>query len=230
MATQQHQLLRARRRRKSAATSTRSSAICTSRSSARLDLSTIGTMREDELRREVRRIAEQLCRHRTDLLSQHEKGDAGQRRAGRGLRTGAARAAVPRHGDHRHSGQRSEDRLRRASRAAGVEQRAVHRRGPRAGHHPSDRRPGGPADRRDDADGRRAAARRKPAERHRRAVGVGRPAGFHSAVWRAAAERRRSAGEPLADAGDPRVSGGLRGRAGQRARFRAAPDRARRRC
>jgi len=38
-----------------------------------LDLSTIATLREDELRHEVRRIAEQLCRHRSDLLSQHEK-------------------------------------------------------------------------------------------------------------------------------------------------------------
>jgi pilus assembly protein CpaF len=40
---------------------------------AALDLVTIGTMREDELRVEVRRITEQLCRRRTDLLSQHEK-------------------------------------------------------------------------------------------------------------------------------------------------------------
>jgi pilus assembly protein CpaF len=38
-----------------------------------LDLTAIGTMREDELRSEVRRIAEQLSRNRTDLLSQHEK-------------------------------------------------------------------------------------------------------------------------------------------------------------
>ena len=38
-----------------------------------LDLAAIGTMREDELRSEVRRIAEQLSRHRTDLLSQNEK-------------------------------------------------------------------------------------------------------------------------------------------------------------
>lgn len=38
-----------------------------------MDLATIGTMPEDELRLEVRRIAEQLCRQRSDLLSQHEK-------------------------------------------------------------------------------------------------------------------------------------------------------------
>jgi pilus assembly protein CpaF len=38
-----------------------------------LDLSTLGTIQEDELRRDVRRIAEQLCRQRTDLLSQTEK-------------------------------------------------------------------------------------------------------------------------------------------------------------
>jgi pilus assembly protein CpaF len=38
-----------------------------------LDLATIGTMREEDLRFEVRRIAERLCHHRTDLLSQREK-------------------------------------------------------------------------------------------------------------------------------------------------------------
>jgi pilus assembly protein CpaF len=38
-----------------------------------LDLSTIGAMHEEDLRAEVRRIAEHLCLRRTDLLSQHEK-------------------------------------------------------------------------------------------------------------------------------------------------------------
>lgn len=38
-----------------------------------LDLSTVGTMREEELRSKVQRIAEQLCRDRSDLLSQREK-------------------------------------------------------------------------------------------------------------------------------------------------------------
>ncbi len=38
-----------------------------------LDLSTISTMPEDELQLEVRRMAEQLCRRRKDLLSHHER-------------------------------------------------------------------------------------------------------------------------------------------------------------
>ena len=38
-----------------------------------LDLSTISTMSENELQAEVRRMAEQLCRRRKDLLSHHER-------------------------------------------------------------------------------------------------------------------------------------------------------------
>ncbi len=40
---------------------------------AGMDLSAIGTMHEDELRTEVRRIAEELCRRRSDLLSLSER-------------------------------------------------------------------------------------------------------------------------------------------------------------
>ena len=38
-----------------------------------MDLSAIGTMSEDELRVEVRRVAEDLCRHSADLLNLHER-------------------------------------------------------------------------------------------------------------------------------------------------------------
>jgi pilus assembly protein CpaF len=40
---------------------------------ASMDLSTIGTMKDDELRIEVRRAAEALCRHSADLLSMSER-------------------------------------------------------------------------------------------------------------------------------------------------------------
>ena len=40
---------------------------------AGMDLSAIGTMNEEELRFEVRRAAEQLCRLRSDLLSLSER-------------------------------------------------------------------------------------------------------------------------------------------------------------
>src|SRR5437870_2111481 len=40
---------------------------------AGIDLSVIGTMHEVELRKEVRKIAETLCRRRVDLLSLHER-------------------------------------------------------------------------------------------------------------------------------------------------------------
>src|SRR4029077_20952710 len=40
---------------------------------ASMDLSTIGTMSEDDLRLEVRRAAEELCRLRADLLSLSER-------------------------------------------------------------------------------------------------------------------------------------------------------------
>src|SRR5438874_828237 len=40
---------------------------------AGMDLSTIGTLSEDELRREVRRAAEELCRLSPDLLSLGER-------------------------------------------------------------------------------------------------------------------------------------------------------------
>src|SRR5262245_41239957 len=38
-----------------------------------MDLSTIGTMNEEELRVEVRRVAEDLCRHSADLLNLSER-------------------------------------------------------------------------------------------------------------------------------------------------------------
>src|SRR5438132_8086378 len=38
-----------------------------------MDLSTIGTMNEEDLRREVRHAAEDLCRHSSDLLSLSER-------------------------------------------------------------------------------------------------------------------------------------------------------------
>src|SRR5262245_27881326 len=40
---------------------------------AAMDLSTIGTMKEEELRLEVRRAAEELCRQSSDLLSLSER-------------------------------------------------------------------------------------------------------------------------------------------------------------
>src|SRR5271170_3393905 len=40
---------------------------------ASLNLSTIGTHNEDELRREIRRAAERLCEHRPNLLSLAER-------------------------------------------------------------------------------------------------------------------------------------------------------------
>src|SRR4051794_26853191 len=40
---------------------------------ASMDLSAIGTMSEEELRLEVRQVAEQLCRHSSDLLSLAER-------------------------------------------------------------------------------------------------------------------------------------------------------------
>jgi len=40
---------------------------------AGMDLTAVGTMREEDLRLEVRRVAEELCRRRTDLLSLSER-------------------------------------------------------------------------------------------------------------------------------------------------------------
>jgi pilus assembly protein CpaF len=40
---------------------------------ASMDLSSIGTMHEDDLRFEVRRVAEDLCQRRSDLLSMHDR-------------------------------------------------------------------------------------------------------------------------------------------------------------
>ena len=55
------------------ATCTKSNATCTSRSLAPWILPPSARCAKDELRTEVRRIAEQLSRHRTDLLSQDKK-------------------------------------------------------------------------------------------------------------------------------------------------------------
>ena len=88
-----------------------------------MDLSTIGTMNEEELRVEVRRAAEELCRQSARPAQPERARAAGQRGDRRDVRPGSARALDARPDDPRHPGQRSQDGLRRAERPAGAGQR-----------------------------------------------------------------------------------------------------------
>ena len=111
------------------------------------------------------------------------KGPAQQRRAGtadgrgdgRDLRPRPARDAAEGPDDHRHPGQPLRPHLRRAQGPARADRRPLPRqRAPAADHRPH-RRPGRPARRRDQPDGRRPPRRRQPRQRDHPAAGAGRP-------------------------------------------------------
>ncbi len=139
-----------------------------------MDLSVIGAMNEDELRVEVRHAAEELIRHGSDLLNLSERERLVSEVIDETFGLGPARAPDARPDDHRHPGQRAQDRLRRAQWAAGAGQYCVQRRQAPGPDHPADRGADRAAGGRDLSDGRRPAPRRQPRQRDHPAPGPGR--------------------------------------------------------
>ena len=92
---------------------------------ASLNLSTIGTRNEDELRREIRWAAEKLCENRPNLLSHGRTRSARQRGSGRDLRAGAAGNPHARSDGLRHPDQRSQGDLCRKARLPGSPSRPL---------------------------------------------------------------------------------------------------------
>ncbi len=158
---------------------------------ASMDLAVLGRISREELRTEVRRMAEELCQRSSSLLNRAERerlvNEVLDETFGLGpleplmadptitdiLINGHNVVYVERNG-------RLEQRRRR-----------LHRRPPPAAHHPAHRRPGRPARGRDQPDGRWPAARRQPHQRHHPAAGPGRRAGVDPPLRRPAASDRR---------------------------------------
>ena len=83
----------------------------------KLDLSRVGELEGDMLRREIRLVVEHLCDTEDTLLNRNERERLVERSARRDVRPGPAGDAAERPDDQRHPHQRSEEHLR-ASAAA----------------------------------------------------------------------------------------------------------------
>ncbi len=155
-----------------------------------MDLSAIGTMNEEELRLEVRRAAEELCRHSSDLLNLSERERLVSEVLDETFGLGPLEPLMRDPTITRHPGQRPQDGLRRAQGPAGAGRHRLQRRPAPGPDHPADRGPGRPAGRRDQPDGRRPARRRQPRQRDHPAAGPGRRPAVDPPVRRPAAPGR----------------------------------------
>ena len=156
-----------------------------------MDLSAIGTMNEDELRLEVRRAAEELCRHSADLLNLSERERLVNEVLDETFGLGPLEPLMrdPTITDILVNGPKSVY-VERKGRLERVDV-AFQRRPAPGPDHPADRRPGRAAGRRDQPDGRRPARRRQPRQRDHPAAGPGRrPAVDPPVRGQAAADRR----------------------------------------
>ena len=159
----------------------------------KLDLTRVGELEGDVLRREIRLVVEHLVRHRRDAAQSHRARAADRRGARRNVRPRAAGAAAEGHHDQRYSDQRSEEYLRRTWRADGEDQRHVPRQHALAADHRPHRVEGRPPRRRSLPDGRCPSARRLARQRDHSAAGPRRRRGFHSPLRQQSAEARRPA-------------------------------------
>ena len=152
---------------------------------AAMDLSTLGSMNEEELRREVRRVAEEMTRQSADLLGIRERERLVSEVLDETFGLGPARALDARPDDHRHPGQRAQGRLRRArgparasrcrrSTTSGTCVQIVQRIAGRVGRRVDET----------DPDGRRPAGRRQPRQRDHPAAGARRHPALDPAVRR----------------------------------------------
>ncbi len=93
----------------------------------KLDLSRVGELEGDVLRREIRLVVEHLCDTEETLLNRSRARTADRRSPRRNLRPGAARTAAQGRDDQRYLDQRPQEHLRRTRRADGKDQRHVPR-------------------------------------------------------------------------------------------------------
>ena len=124
---------------------------------AAMDLSTLGSMSEDDLRREVRRVAEEMTRQSAELMGIRERDRLVSEVLDETFGLGPLEPLLHDPTHHRHSGQRTKGHLRRARRKARANRYLVYRREALAPDRPADRRTGRPPGRRVDPDGRRPA-------------------------------------------------------------------------
>ena len=78
----------------------------------KLDLTKVGEMEGDVLRREIRLVVEHLCDSEDTLLNRNEREQLVERGARRDVRAGPAGTAAEGHFGQRHPHQRSQERLR----------------------------------------------------------------------------------------------------------------------
>ena len=159
----------------------------------KLDLTKVGELEGDMLRREIRLVVEHLCDSEDTLLNRNEREQLIGEVLDETFGLGPLEFLLKDPTRQRHSHQRAEERLRGAARQDGEDRRRLPRQRPLDADHRPDHFPRRPAGGRDLPDGRRPHGRRLAFQRHHSAAGVGRGLRVHSAFRRQSAEAGRPA-------------------------------------
>ena len=159
----------------------------------KLDLTKVGELAGDVLRREIRLVVEHLCDTEGHAAQSQRARAAGRRSARRDVRPGPAGTAAEGSDDQRHPDQRAQAHLRGTPRQDGKDQRHVPRQQSLDADHRPHRVEGRPPRGRSLPDGRRPLARRLARERDHSAAGPGRGGGVDSPLRLQSAEAGRPA-------------------------------------
>ena len=159
----------------------------------KLDLSRVGELEGDTLRREIRMVVEHLCDTEDTLLNRNERERLVSEVLDETFGLGPLEMLLEGSHDQRYSDQRAEEHLLRAPRQDGEDQRRLPRQQPSDADHRPHHFQGGPAGGRDLPDGRRPHDRRLPFQRHHSAVGAGRGVRVHPPLRRQSLEAGRPA-------------------------------------
>ena len=101
----------------------------------KLDLTRVGDLEGDVLRREIRVVVEHLCDAENTLLNRSERDRLVDEVSGRNIWTGSTGIAAQGSDDQRYSDQRSEKHLLRKRRQDGKDQRRISRQRALAADH-----------------------------------------------------------------------------------------------
>ncbi len=140
----------------------------------KLDLSRVGELEGDTLRREIRLVVEHLCDTEDTLLNRNERERLVSEVLDETFGLGPLEMLLERPDDQRYPDQRPEEHLLRASRQDGEDERRLPRQQPPDADHRPHHFAGGPTGRRDLPDGRRPHDRRLAFQRDHSAAGAGR--------------------------------------------------------
>ena len=146
----------------------------------KLDLSRVGELEGDTLRREIRLVVEHLCDTEDTLLNRNERERLVSEVLDETFGLGPLEMLLKDPYDQRYPDQRAEEHLLRTPRQDGKDQRGLSRQQPPDADHRPHHFQGGPPGRRNLPDGRRPHGRRLAFQRDHSALGTRRRVRFHS--------------------------------------------------